>query len=138
MGYLKAELSLKSPYHISKHRQYELMHFCLQYPEWKAEYHDIYEAVGSIQRSEVAIVHEKGRPVEDLSERLMELRSAMEMVEKAADYTDRELREYIILAATKDVKYPALSTRYGVPCGKDLWYSTYRKFFWILSQMKGL
>lgn len=29
------ELSEKNPYYISKHRYYELKHFCLQYPEWK-------------------------------------------------------------------------------------------------------
>lgn len=29
------ELSERNPYYISKHRYYELKHFCLQYPEWE-------------------------------------------------------------------------------------------------------
>ena len=31
----RAELSKKNPYYISKHRYYELKHFCRQYDEWK-------------------------------------------------------------------------------------------------------
>lgn len=35
---IRPEISKDSPYYISKHRYYELKHFCLQYPEWEAEY----------------------------------------------------------------------------------------------------
>lgn len=31
---LRTTLSKKNPYYISKHRRLELVHFCLQYPEW--------------------------------------------------------------------------------------------------------
>ena len=31
----RAQLSVKNPCHIPKHRYYELKHFCLQYPDWK-------------------------------------------------------------------------------------------------------
>lgn len=30
----RAQLSVKNPCHIPKHRYYELKHFCLQYPDW--------------------------------------------------------------------------------------------------------
>ena len=33
----KAVLSKKNKYYISKHRYYELKHFCLQYNEWIEE-----------------------------------------------------------------------------------------------------
>lgn len=33
------ELSERNPYYISKHRYYELKHFCLQYPEWEEAGH---------------------------------------------------------------------------------------------------
>ena len=29
---------MKTEYSLSKHRYYELKHFCLQYPEWKERY----------------------------------------------------------------------------------------------------
>ena len=35
---VRAEISESNKYWISKHRHYELKHFCLQYPEWKKEY----------------------------------------------------------------------------------------------------
>lgn len=35
MRHEKPELSEKNPYHLSRHRYYELKHFCFQYPEWK-------------------------------------------------------------------------------------------------------
>lgn len=35
---IRPELSENNKYWISKHRYYELKHFCLQYPEWKSLY----------------------------------------------------------------------------------------------------
>lgn len=35
MRHEKPELSPKNPYHLSRHRYYELKHFCFQYKEWK-------------------------------------------------------------------------------------------------------
>ena len=32
---IRAEISKKGKWYISKHRFYELKHFCLQYDEWK-------------------------------------------------------------------------------------------------------
>lgn len=38
---IRPEVSAKNKYWLSKHRYYELKHFCLQYPEWKRVYHDL-------------------------------------------------------------------------------------------------
>lgn len=38
MSIVKPELSKANRYWISKHRYYELYHFCLQYYEWEKEY----------------------------------------------------------------------------------------------------
>ena len=35
---IRAELSEKNKYWISRHRYYELKHFCLQYPSWRRTY----------------------------------------------------------------------------------------------------
>lgn len=35
---IRPELSRNNKYWISKHRYYELKHFCLQYPLWKSAY----------------------------------------------------------------------------------------------------
>lgn len=35
---IRPEISIKNKYWISKHRHYELKHFCLQYNGWKKAY----------------------------------------------------------------------------------------------------
>ena len=44
---IRAELSENNKYWISKHRYYELKHFCLQYPIWKKAYAAINDSPGS-------------------------------------------------------------------------------------------
>ena len=39
---IRNEISKKNKWYIGKHRYLELKHFCLQYPEWKEEYHRLY------------------------------------------------------------------------------------------------
>ena len=38
---IRPEVSVKNKYWISRHRYYELKHFCLQYGEWKQAYNSI-------------------------------------------------------------------------------------------------
>lgn len=49
-AYARKTLSKKNPYHISKHRYYELKHFCLQYHEWTDDANKtlIYEALDNV------------------------------------------------------------------------------------------
>lgn len=35
---IRPEISIKNKYWISRHRYYELKHFCLQYTDWKKMY----------------------------------------------------------------------------------------------------
>lgn len=55
MAKLKSELSVKNQYYIPKHRYYELRHFCLQYPEWRAARN----AVGCISSADISGVSVK-------------------------------------------------------------------------------
>lgn len=135
---LRPELSKRNKYHINKHRQYELKHFCLQYPEWKRERilcEDIGPATtkfGHIRTSSVpsdptlknVIMREK------YSDRIR-------MIEKAARDADEYLYEYILKAVTEGLSYTYLKNTLKIPCSKDTYYDRYRKFFWLLSNMRG-
>jgi len=44
------------------------------------------------------------------------------------------LHRYILKAVTEGLSYTYLRTRMDIPCGKDMYYDRYRKFFWLLSQ----
>ena len=54
---IRAELSKNNKYWISKHRYYELKHFCLQYPEWQKEYSNICMIILSRASLKVARTH---------------------------------------------------------------------------------
>lgn len=138
MSYYKTSLSEKNPFRLEQHRYLELVHYCLQYPEWKKKRRELIEANGHPLYLEDPVVHDTGRSTEDLAIRIDELTRAIDLVECAAKAADQDLWRFLLCAVTKDVKYPVLRDLHGLPCCKNVWYRTYRKFYWILSQMKGL
>lgn len=119
---IRAKLSKKNKYWISKHRYYELKHFCLQYPEWLNEY-----TKGALRESDSTSEWAMAR---------VELKERMEMVEKAAKEADEDLSVYIFQSVTEDKTYANLKTYYGIPCCRDTFYDRYRKFFWVLSNLR--
>lgn len=137
MAYLKAELSEKSKYWISRHRYYELKHFCLQYPEWRRLYADLEfkmeEKFGDgISSSNVS------DPTAKLGQMRADLKRAMELVERCATDADPILGKYVLKGVTQGIPFVRMQTMEEIPCGKDLYYDCYRRFFWLLSRRKGL
>ena len=60
----------------------------------------------------------------------------MELVEKAAEETDKELAAYILVGVTEGLSYDHLRARMDIPCCKDVYYRLYRKFFCILNKAR--
>ena len=60
----------------------------------------------------------------------------IEMIEQVAKDTDKYLWQYILKAVTEGRSYTYLRTRLGIPCGKDMYYDRYRRFFWLLSEIR--
>lgn len=132
---IRAKISERNEFYISKHRYYELKHFCMQYPEWKKELKDL-DGYGN--RSSGAIdgmPHRKGdeSPTEVYGELRLYLSGKIEMVEEAARKTAGDFWKLMVKAVTEEISYECLNARENVPFGKDLWYEMYRKFFYILS-----
>ena len=125
---IRPEISKKSKYWISKHRHYELKHFCLQYPEWKRCYinTDGFKPVAAKSDNEYS----------DRTAQCGMLRAKyadkIRLIEKIAKEADAELYEYILLAVTEGVSYTYLKTKLNIPCGRDMYYDRYRRFFWLL------
>ena len=130
MSRTRPELSKKNKYYISKHRYYELKHFCLQYPEWVEKYKSAIRYPQGIGNTESPEWNDPtGRSVA-----AMDIwRSKIKRVEDAAFKTDEVLGRYILKAVTEDLSFTALKMLYNIPCGKDMYYELYRKFFYILS-----
>lgn len=134
---IRPEISHKSRYWISKHRHYELKHFCLQYHAWKKAYLELADLRG---RSDDDVYFRSSIPG-DPTGRCVEMRSVylerMDLVRRAAATADPDLAEYIFRAVTEGLSYTYLKTKLGMPCGKDMYYDRYRRFFWLLSESRG-
>ena len=134
---VRAEVSLKNKYYIDKHRHYELKHFCLQYPMWKKAYEDFDNP--NIPLSTIERIPTSNLPGDPTAKRaIMKARYSekMRLIERAAIEADRYLHEYILKAVTENLSYTYLKSKLEMPCGRDMYYDRYRRFFWILSESR--
>lgn len=134
---IRPEISEKNKYWIDKHRHYELKHFCLQYPEWKrayAAFDDVSMPLSMIER--VSTSNLPGDPTAKRAMMKAYYSERMRLIEKVAIETDKCLSEYILKAVTEGLSYTYLKSRLNIPCGKDMYYDRYRRFFWLLSESR--
>ena len=132
---IRAEISQKNKYWISKHRYYELKHFCMQYPEWKREYAifcDDSIPLSTINTSPTELL--PGNYSDKRYLMKMTYSNRIKLIERIAREADQYLYEYIIKGVVEGRSYTYLRTVMGIPCGKDMYYDRYRKFFWLLSE----
>lgn len=134
---IRPELSKNHKYWIPKHRYYELKYFCLQYPLWKKAY-DILDGLQGysydIARSS------KTNVISDVTAICVEERSIyrdrMNIIEKTTIETDPYLASYILKAVTEGRSYTYMKETLNIPCGKDMYYDRYRRFFWLLDRKR--
>lgn len=132
---IRPELSYKNKWYIPKHRYYELKHFCLQYPEWKRNLTDlIYH--GTSSKVIDPNLREWVDPVGEVVCYIDKYKRQIELLEKCARDTDPYLGSYILKAVTEGLSFTNLQTIHNIPCGKDMYYDRYRKFFYILSGLR--
>lgn len=134
---IRPEISAKNKYYIDKHRYYELKHFCLQYNEWKKAYTSCCESIIFASRYEE--MPSTGMP-SDLTAKYAMKRAQygerIKMVDMLAREADEFLYPYILKAVTEGLSYTYLKARLDIPCGRDMYYDRYRKFFWLLSEAR--
>jgi hypothetical protein len=135
----RPELSETNRWWISKHRYYELRHFCLQYPEWKQQTAEI---DGLASRDMMRDHVNEGRvsdPTSVFAQARAFLNDRIELVEKAAyEACGHQFWHTILVAAvTEGASYDVLEARTGMmPVSRGEWYEMYRKFFWVLDKMR--
>lgn len=134
---VRAEISENNKYWISKHRHYELKHFCLQYPEWKKEYLTL--GVPSASSAMLEVISSTNTP-SDLTARYAIRRvyyaERIDLIEKVAREADKYLYEYILRAVTEGLSYTYLKSKLKIPCSRDMYYDRYRRFFWLLNEAR--
>lgn len=127
------DVSKKNPYWISKYRFLELKYFCLQYQEMMRE-------VTYISSLESVMLAPSGSGPKDSSVEAAVLRRESlifktTVIETAARLTDEALQYDILNGVTTGRSYEQLNARNKIPCGRELYYKLYRKFFWVLDQL---
>lgn len=134
---IRAKISEKNKYWIDKHRYYELKHFCLQYTEWRKMYASCCETI--VFASKFERLSSDNMP-SDLTAKYAVKRAQygerIKMIERAAKDADDFLYPYILRAVTEGLSYTYLKSKLDIPCGRDMYYDRYRKFFWLLSEMR--
>ena len=134
---IRPAISEKNKYWIDKHRHYELKHFCLQYPEWKkayAEFSDVSIPLSMMERLPTSNI--PGDPTAKRALMRTYYSEKIKLIEKIALETDIYLHNYILRAVTEGLSFTYLKTRLDIPCGKDMYYDRYRRFFWLLSKAR--
>lgn len=134
---IRAKISEKNKYYIDKHRYYELKHFCLQYKEWKRAYEARNEAIiftSTIDKLPSSNV------TSDLTAkyalRKVQYAERIKLIEQTAKDADEFLYPYLLKAVTEGLSFTHLKARLDIPCGRDMYYDRYRKFFWLLSELR--
>lgn len=134
---IRPELSQKNKYYIDKHRHYELKHFCLQYHNWKQAYLALDEPSISISTFErIPTGNLPGDPTGARAVAKAQLYERINMIEQIAKEADDYLWKYILKAVTENLSFTYLKTALDIPCGKDMYYDRYRKFFWLLNKAR--
>lgn len=132
---IRPSISDKNVYRIEKHRYYELMHFCLQYPIWKKAYAALTDLSS---KPAVLLAKENFGHLTDPTAKCAEARlyysDRIKMIENTAEETDHELSNYILKAVTEGKTYDTLRINTNIPCGKNAFYKLYRRFFWLLNK----
>lgn len=134
---IRPEVSRKNRYWISKHRHYELKHFCLQYSEWKKIYR--YLENSSVEASQLERLpsgNNVGDPTANIALQKLYYLERINLIEETAKKADKYLWNYILKAVTEGLSYTCLKFKMEIPCGRDMFYDRYRRFFWLLSKSR--
>lgn len=130
---IRPEVSKKNPVWISRHRYYELKHFCMQYQEWEEKLKDI--SYLKPTDNEIRSTDPSDPVAMIASEREIYSRN-IALVNKIAKEVDPVLGIYVLKGITYGISYDLLHARVGIPCGKEKYYELYRRFFWALDRAR--
>ena len=135
---VRPELSDRNPYWVDRHRYYELTHFCLLYLIWKSRYFSLGDTIRSAATDNVSVKSTSvSCPTEDEAMKKLYYKERMELVEQTAKETDEVLAPYILLGVTEGVSYDIIKLRLDIPCNRNVYYTLYRRFFWLLDKKRG-
>lgn len=119
-------------YEISKHKFYEVYHYCLQYPEWKRELRKIH----TLQSPNIdGMPHGSSTsdPTELSAMRIADLSYKCDLIETTVLEAGPEIYKWLLIGVTDDhYDYNALHER-KIPCGRNQYYDARRLFYCLMA-----
>ncbi len=122
-------------YLLSKHRRYELEHFSLQYDDYRKELKSL-DGYRSNSIKEGTNGYSDLYSVEYIAQKRVALSDKIHDIQQAAMDSDSELYSYILKAVTKGMSYTELRMTHNIPCGRDKFYDSIRRYFWLLDKRR--
>ena len=132
---IRPEVSKKNKYYISKHRYYELKHYCMQYQDWRRSL----ETINQYPKQafdKVIFNTDTTDPVFKLVEARSYYEDRLNSLDSIASTIDPIIGPCVLKGVTTGLSYEVLRTRIDIPCCKDVYYDVYRKFFWVLDKIR--
>ena len=124
-----------SKYNISNAKYRELKGFCEQYDE-KRQLLSRYYEIGAQVLSDMPRGSDVSDPTAIRAERAERISSEIEMIEQSAIQADSDIYQAIIKSVCYNIPFSYLKSVDMLPCGKDKFYESRRKFFYILAKKR--
>ncbi len=132
---IRSEISKKNKYYLSKHRNLELRHFCLQYPEWEKGYKcALLSGESKMSGFERVQVSELSDPTFEAARMASWYSVRMKLVKGIAESVDKEIGKYVFIGVTRGYSFSYMKTKLNIPCSKKMYFDRYRKFFYLLDK----
>lgn len=134
MGNIRTKYSKKRKYYLGKHELLAAIHFALQYWDWKEEYAMLMtKGAGSPELSDDIRAHNVSSPTENDALRAVQLSDKIRMVDDAVEEAAGPLSKWLLKGVTQEyITYAWLEQNMDIPCGRKMYYSMRRKFYWLL------
>ena len=128
--------SYRGKFKMTKEQYLSAKYYALRYNEWQLEYNALCDTAKAITYSDMP----KGSlrtesQVEDAAIKAERIHDKIRLIEEVAMAAGGDLYPYIIKAVTnRDITYHQLKALTDIPCGRDLFNHSRRKFYWLLFQ----
>lgn len=127
-------LSKNNKYYVEKELYLTTIHFCRQYPAWLAELEINPDSAKAITYDKDKVQTSAcGDSTADLAIRRSELSKKAKLVEDIAAKVAGSMDRWLILGVCYGVPFYQLA-EHGIPCGKDVYYSMRRAFYYEMSR----
>lgn len=128
--------SYRGRYKMSKEQYLSAKYYALRYHEWQLEYNALCDTARGITYSDMP----KGSlntesPVEEAAIRAEKIHDKILLIEQVAKEAAGDLYPYILKAVTNhNITYGQMKALTDIPCGRDLFNLSRRKFYFLLYQ----